>query len=241
MKVNDILITAYPRSGITYLGFLLVAARSLLNEMCVFPTFYNIDSFLIDLHRFNGFDPPQEWPDGMGHFLKSHSNREKDIRMQSYCNVIYLLRDPVATIASYYDFSGKPIPINAWLDQAIAGWKAHVESWLRQGPLSQSLMVICYDELIKNPSSVLRHAFNMLGFHVTFENLILAVRRCARSSMQGSESIFRVTNPIYSKSNLVFVGPELRDVNELTDAHRDQIRSECESLYVEFKRFGWYG
>ena len=66
MRTNDILVSAFPKSGITYFGFLLTAARLHHNGMALRPTMYNIDFLLIDMHKMAGQQTGSIWHDGIG-------------------------------------------------------------------------------------------------------------------------------------------------------------------------------
>jgi len=254
LKTNDITVCAFPKSGITYLGFLLTAARLKHNGIDLRPTFYNIDWLLIDTHKFNKtFSPLPLWRDGLGELYKTHSLAQQFSAEQGpphSFNVIYLLRNPVDTLASYFHFrrqlGGARGSMHEWLDGpqgAIEEWKAHVKSWLidNRNP-SQSLYLIEYEALQAVPKQELRSLAHVLGLSLTDESLDYATGMAHIDVMRGNERAFARRNPVYARFNLEFVRPRRplraggseegqRVVNELTPELRGHIERLTRETY----------
>lgn len=247
MRANDILVSAFPKSGITYLGFLLLGARLKLNHIPLNPTFYNIDWLLIDTHKMERIAAPQPlWRDGLGEFYKSHSRREA-VFDSHQGNTVYLLRNPVDTLKSYWhfrrqlkeercgvmEFLSSPLGCQAWCD--------HVRSWLvAPKAASQSLYLIEYEALCRRPKQELNSLLVQLGWDLPqntwdFQGV---VTWAGLPNMRCLEMTFAGRNPIYAQYHLEFVrhnsSPDpvqARSVKEWTPEAADYVTAHCGDLY----------
>jgi hypothetical protein len=244
MKTNDITVCAFPKSGITYLGFLLSSARLKHNKIDLRPTFYNIDWLLIDTHKWIGHTPAFPWKDGVGDLFKTHERRDA-LSSFTNMNVIYLLRNPVNTLASYFHFR-RQLGSKDTMDQFLMGpmgipaWNAHVKSWLidNRNP-SQSLYLLEYESLVADPAHELHRLTDMLGFSFSDELVKEAVHWSTLAKMRLSEQAFVQSNPVYARFNLQFVRPPVllkdapvqRVVDELTPELRGGIIRLTDETY----------
>jgi hypothetical protein len=247
MKTNDITVCAFPKSGITYFGFLLMAARLKHSGIDLRPTFYNIDFLLVDTHKFNrAYTPtPSRWRDGLGEFYKTHSTAAQFTAGQGgpeSFNLIYLLRNPVDTLKSYYHFRsalGNTESIESFLagPEGIAAWTRHVRSWLIENRnAAQSLYLLEYEKLIADPESELFQLARVLGLRWTTEDYAHALGMADIEVMRGNERIFAARNPVYRRFNLEFVRPkEARIVPQFTFHHVGLIQQQTQSLYDEVR------
>lgn len=239
MRTNDILITAFPRSGITFLGFLLTAARLHLNRIPLVPTFYNIDFLLIDRHKMANLMPgPSIWKDGIGDLFKYHGN---NVPGQSiFPNVIYLLRNPVDALSSYYQFRqrlGVTESVDDFLNgpHGIGAWNTHVHSWLLDNAnVTQSIHVVQYEELQVHPHNELEKLGRNLGWSLNDDSINAGVRASSLESMRRNEQDFARRNPVYARRQLEFVRPHSdREVPEFTLDHIQTVRRETRATYEQ--------
>lgn len=253
LKTNDITVCAFPKSGITYLGFLLMAARLKHNGGCppqgidLRPTFYNIDWLLIDTHKMSGVSAPllPVWRDGLGEFYKTHATLTSvTIQQERPPNVIYLLRNPVDTLASYFHFRrqlGSADSIEHFLTgpEGIDAWIAHVSSWLIDNHnASQSLYLLHYEELLANPVEELSSLMCELGLSLTTATLTYAADIAEIDTMRALERQFAARNPVYARFNLEFVRPgELRHLPELTSDLIELIERKTRDVYHAARDF----
>jgi hypothetical protein len=232
MRTNDIYVTAFPKSGITYLGFLLVAARLRHNGMTLVPTMYNIDFLLIDTHKMQGVAPASIWRDGVGELYKTHNP------FVSVPNVIYLLREPVATPRSYFHFRrqlGAKQTAKEFVTgpEGLAAWIQHLRSWLidNRNP-SQSIFVTEYEQLQADPGAELRGIGEQLGLSFTNETIDFATRMAGIERMRASEAAFTARNPVYAQFDLQFVRKDSsRSVADFTPELIELIRSQAQPVY----------
>jgi hypothetical protein len=241
MKTNDITVCAFPRSGITYLGFLLAAARLHHNDIDLLPTFYNIDFLLVDTHKWAGIDRVQlsdfPWTDGLGQLFKTHEPRDRLLTYHNM-NVIYLLRDPAAALGSYFHYRrqlGSTDTMEQFLEgpEGIAAWNTHVKSWLidNRNP-SQSLYLLEYEALRAHPAEELYALLMSLGLLVSTDCVDHALNMARIERMRLAEQIFARHNPVYARYHLDFVRPgEQRFCDELTPDLRVRIERLTRETY----------
>jgi len=234
MKTNDIYVCTFPRSGITYLGFLLTAARLHHNGIALQPTMYNIDFLLIDTNRMRSASIASIWRDGVGDFLKTHS------AFVAVPNVVYLIRSPVDTLRSYFHFRrqlGSQDSMAEFLqgEDGMRAWVRHVRSWLLDNrSASQSLFVIDYDQLFAHPKQQLMALAEQLGIRFSEESLNFALQVTSLECMRRAEASFRARNPVNARFNLNFVRPgEKRRVDEFTAEHISMIEERAGPVYAE--------
>lgn len=232
MRTNDIHVCAFPKSGITYFGFLLVAARLHHNGIALRPTMYNIDFLLIDTHKMQGVTPASIWSDGVGDLYKTHNP------FFDAPNIVYVLRDPVATLRSYFHFrrqlgSGQTARDFLTGPEGIAAWIHHVKSWLidNRDP-SRSIFVTDYQNLQADPGAELRALGEQLGLAFSDEAVGFATAAAGIERMRDSEASFAARNPVYSQFDLQFVRQsENRSVGDVTPELIELIRTHAQPVY----------
>jgi hypothetical protein len=234
MKTNDIHICAFPKSGITYLGFMLVAARLHHSGMKLVPTMYNIDFLMIDTHKMGSIEPADIWSDGIGNLYKTHAPFFK------VPNAIYLLREPVAALRSYFHFRrqlGARESVRDFLQgpDGIAAWVGHVRSWLLENlDASRSVFVTDYERLMSDPAAELRALGGQLGLPFSDETVNAALEASSLARMRQAEACFAARNPVYARFGLQFVRPgESRSVEEITPELIGLIRTHAQPIYEE--------
>lgn len=164
---NDIFLVSYPRSGNTWMRFLIGQARSkrALNfnslELKVPDIYQNSDWEMVGAPR------PR--------VLKSHELYDK-----RYPKIIYLVRDPRDVAISYYYWRKKTGTFEKrgvyptleeylyyhFSDQEFnfIGWLDHVDSWLGNSSLlGDKLFVIRYEDLEKQPKKMLTKTIEFTG------------------------------------------------------------------------------
>jgi hypothetical protein len=243
MRTNDITLAAFPKSGITYLSFLLASARCLINKTTIQPTWYNIDWLVIDTHKMGNRPRGRVWEDGVGDFLKTHAAAPVNAP-----NVIYLLRNPFDTLKSYYHFTcasdKDPNAVRSpelFARMGVIEWNNHVASWLLDpspARASQSLHLVTYEELLADSGAVLMRLLYALGFQgmdskIGVDLAARAARYSAIDSMRGYEQAFANYNPLYRRFNLEFVRTGgAREVPEF-DSQKDYILEHCGPIYAK--------
>lgn len=236
MKSNDIHVCAFPKSGITYFGFLLAAARLRHNGIALLPTMYNIDFLLIDVHKMSNSAPGSIWRDGLGDLFKTHSP------YLHVPNAVYLLREPVATLRSYFHFRRQLGSNDSAEDflmgpEGIASWIQHVKSWLLDNRnASQSLFVTDYEILLADPRAELRAIGTQWGIEFSADAIEFAIEAASLQRMRKVEAAFAAYNPVYAQFNLDFVRKSGdRTVDDMTPELVSLIKAHAQPVYDQAK------
>lgn len=195
---DDVYIVEFPKSGVTWLSFLIGNVNLQLSNSNRQITFYNTAQYVPDIHRSR--DIPERVASDIGfRFIKSHAPFNP-----FYQHVIYLIRQPWDVMNSYYHFiqsfgynksfeefvNDKNLGIDAWVN--------HVEGWLAKGNSAQRLQLVRYEDLKNNPQKVLSEIYQNLGISLSQEIIERAVELSSFENMKNSEAFYRNHNPNYS-------------------------------------------
>jgi len=201
---NDVFLVEFPKSGITWLIFLIGNINLLLSKMNIKITFYNHHQFVADIHQLRGNRIDSKIiPFPPYRFIKSHEKYNKE-----YNFVVYLMRNPFDVMVSYYRFMKylgyNSDFINFVKDKryGITSWVEHVDSWLETQDDAQSFMLLKYENLKKNPKSEIEKIYNNLGIDVNNKIYQQAIKYSNFDNMKISEKYYRDTNPRYK---MIFV------------------------------------
>jgi hypothetical protein len=162
LKPNDIFVASYPRSGSTWLRFLLFEALTRRDA-----GFEDVNRYIPDVGGQNEAVPLL--PKG-GRLIKTH-----EAYRSNYKRAVYIVRDTRDVALSEYAYEKAQGWINCsfdeFLDAFVQGtvngygsWEAHARSWV-DSPLAKSgdLLVIRYKDLRKETKSHLAEIMTFLG------------------------------------------------------------------------------
>lgn len=145
LRSSDVFLASYPRSGSTWLRFLLF--ESLLGKSSGFE---NVNQAIPDVKLHKHGLPLL--PDG-GRLIKTH-----EVYHAEYRKAIYLIRDPRDVALSEYAYQTAlglvQLDFNEYLQMFLmdcvnpfASWREHIESWL-SAPLSpQEILILRFEDL----------------------------------------------------------------------------------------------
>ncbi len=192
-------LSAFPKSGVTYLSFLL------------FHTFFSDDRDIHDLERKYILDihayPKATFADPTApHLIKSHFPYNPVIpAVRLTSKAIYLIRHPIDVMMSAWDFDhlirggdrGTQSPafrayVNRWLTTGggtfpeFGPWVLHVRSWLGQTTIP--VHVVTYENLVDAPDRELKSILDFMGAQVPAERQRLAIDRSSMKSMAALET-----------------------------------------------------
>lgn len=173
---DDTFLVSYPRSGNTWIRFLLGTAMSTKKI-----DWHNFETVIPDIYRnthqeLEALERPR--------IIKSHHSFDK-----RYPKVIYVIRDVRDVYISYYKFHLKfksknvEISRDEFLDRFINGglddfgtWRQNVLSWTsKQEELPNGLLLLKYEELKTNPSNTLRDLAQFIGIELSEDSIEKAV------------------------------------------------------------------
>jgi hypothetical protein len=191
-------LSAFPKSGVTYLSFLLFHG--------LFPDSADVHDlerkYIIDIHAHPRAAPATV--SGMRLF-KSHLPYNPALPIIKATNkAIYLIRHPIDVMMSAWDFENlvgggnrsaqspafrdfvaRFISTGGMAFPEYGPWMAHVRSWLGQSQIPVHL--VTYQKLVAQPADELEKILEFLGTQIGAERIARAVERSSMKSMAALE------------------------------------------------------
>jgi len=196
LKPQDMFQASYPRSGSTWLRFMLF--QILRGEEAGFG---KIDKCIPEIDAHRGVPPLLP---GGGRLIKTHEQYRKE-----YTRAVFLVRDVRDVFVSCYvraveaglaELVSKG-DMDSFLMSFLKGtalqqgsWQQHTRSWL-ESPLAQNgnLMVVRYEDLRRNPEQVLGELLSFLGVTPDARIIRKAVENNSLQQMRAKEDKARKT------------------------------------------------
>jgi hypothetical protein len=200
-------LVEYPKSGVTWLSYLMANANQLLKGDARIVTFFNVGEFVPDIHASRDLAPPTSTGFGF-RCIKSHAGFTS-----RYDRVFYLVRDPRHVMASYFRFSSDLGIWNGSFEDfvrnpefGIGAWNAHVDGWLTNIGPGAPFTLIKYEDLLADTAGTMSKLFTLLGFKLSAEQLAHVVERSSAKRMREDEALFNAGHP--KLGNFSFVRKE---------------------------------
>ena len=200
LQLQDLVsLSAFPKSGVTYLSFLLF--HSFFSDEC---NIHDLErKYILDIHAY----PNATFADARApRLIKSHFPYNLSIpAVRLTTKAIYLMRHPIDVMMSAWDYqhliagTGRDTQspafrayVNQWLVSGgimipqFGPWTQHVRSWLGQKNIPVHL--VSYERLVDNPGRELKSIIEFIGVEVPVERQHIAVERSSMKSMAAFES-----------------------------------------------------
>jgi hypothetical protein len=204
IRSSDVYIVEFPKSGITWFSTLVTNVNLLISGSSQRATYYNIQQFIPDIHMGKDIYDSPLWNNPLNRYIKSHCEY-----CPFYLHVIYVVRNPVSVMNSYYQYSTMLGKYRGSLKDfvlhphfGIDAWISHVSGWLDRGDSSQRIHMIRYEDLSSEPILALNNLYKNLGIKVNIDIIQEAVNQSCFENMQESENHYKKFNP---NVNLKFV------------------------------------
>jgi len=177
---DDVFLVSYPKSGNTWIRFLLASVLKQDNDI----DFHTIQTLIPEVGRnneaINKLDRPR--------IIKSHATYLK------YPKVIYLVRDGRDVYVSYYFYRLKRLPEETTFRDFLARqdhypclWGEHVQSWLFNQNKKSNILLIRYEDLLWDCLDQLNRIVKFIGIEATENQLKQAVKSCQFENMRQLE------------------------------------------------------
>jgi hypothetical protein len=190
LKQQDAFLASFPRSGSTWLRFMLYEVLSGEDA-----GFRKIEDRLPEIHRHRGSQPILP---GGGRLIKTHENYRSD-----YKRAVLLVRDVrdvfFSVYAGYVALGLAPIlskgDVDSFLVTFLEGgavhtgsWQEHTRSWL-ESPLAKNgnLMVIRYEDLRRNPEELVGQLLQFVGVTPDVRSIRRAIENNTLQQMRAKE------------------------------------------------------
>ena len=229
-KYSDIYLNSFPKSGNTWLSFLISNVSILINKENIKVNFFNLHQFIPDIHAHKKLgDTLLKFP--ANRIIKSHSSLN-----YNYKFVIYLIRNPINVMVSYFyfqkNFFGETMDLSEFIRSkkfGIHNWTKHVESWLRHPP-DISFYPVKYENLKNNPNNELSDLYKQLGYSVPDEVIERAVELSSFEQMKKLEEEYNLKNHINMETNFVRENDLSKAKLELSAEDIDYINSSTKNI-----------
>jgi hypothetical protein len=190
LKPQDIFQASFPRSGSTWLRFMLFQILTGAE-----PGFHSIDTTIPEIEHHRSV--PALLPDG-GRLIKTHEQYRDD-----YTRAVFLVRDCRDVLLSNFARATQEGlaqlvskgDLDSFLDAFVKGsvlqqgsWQEHTRSWL-DSPLAKNgnLLVVRYEDLRKEPEQVIGQLLQFLGITPNFPAIRKAIHDNSLQQMREKE------------------------------------------------------
>jgi len=225
---DDLFIVEFPKSGVTWLTFLIANVNAQLNGDPRAVTFFNINDFVPDVQSVRHVGPVRAPLPGYRCF-KSHAPY-----LAPYRKVVYLVRDPRDVMVSYWSFLQGLGWWRGTLDQlvvnrkyGIRAWVDHVGGWLRGIDAAASFALLRYEDLTADTAAELARLYALLGVPVTPGIIATAIERSSIDNMRQLERSFAAGHPALKGLEFVRRQPLGGARTPISNAVRELIEKEA--------------
>jgi len=233
---DDIYIVEYPKSGVTYLSFLIgniELRREGLPGARV--TFFNKHKYIPDVHLLNNVPLRRLLKNT---FIKSHANYRPE-----YGLVIYLIRNPFNVMVSFYNYMlgfGYKDSFEDFIRSPVLGidaWICHVKSWTKIPNTNQKIILVKYEDLVNATKETLVGIYGQIGVALDKSEIDIAIGYSSMDSMKRCEDSYSILSPVYARSFVGSLGKLAKEDLLTSDAisfMSERIKGSGITLYDEF-------
>ena len=187
-RPSDIFTASYPRSGSTWLRFILVELLAGQSS-----GFKGVNLLSPDVGHHSS---AQALLPGEGRLIKTH-----ELYRPAYKKAIYLARDPRNVMLSEYQFEkalgvideGLDAFLDAFLRKGVnpfGRWTEHVNTWLDAADANQcELLIVRFEDMRRDTVPVLRQMMEFLNFPVDDGAIRTAVEGNSLEQMKAKEKV----------------------------------------------------
>jgi aryl sulfotransferase len=194
-KVSLIWLASYPKSGNTWLRFLL--ANAFWGPVTASA---QIDRHIPDIHRQFPL-PAIPVYEGRG-FVKTHHATPATLPHRDISGgLIYVVRNPLDVASSLLHYSGVPVEAKAsfiehvidfersplWRSFVGGAWCDHVTRWAVQD-VGMPRLVLFYENMVADPAREFARILDFLGIHKLALDVDEAIRRSSFESLKALEA-----------------------------------------------------
>jgi hypothetical protein len=177
---RDNILASYPRSGITWVQFLLGNLLKSTPEEII--DFHSVHDYIPELDRHNDQIRSMSSP----RIIKTHL-----LFRRRFKKIIYLVRDGRDVYVSYYHYRLNELPegttFNTFLrmkDLFPSSWEDHIKSWLRWDKPRENLLIVRYEDLLSTPFSELKRIAEFIGINVSDEVIAESIESSSFEKMR---------------------------------------------------------
>ena len=241
LRPDDVFLVSYPKSGNTWVRFLLA------NLVSRCPTsFQDANTLVPDIHNAGTPGILDSVPSPR--ILKSHFPFDP-----LYPRVIYLLRDPRSVAVSQYFFKkrrGELEPGQAFgaflehfmegFDDGFGNWGDHVCSWLADGPDELYRIVVRFEDLKADTVTQLRAMCAFAGIDADGSSIDMAIRNSSMDAMRKVEKETGLGSQLQGKGDLSIPFVRKGSTSEWREFFSPAMEQAFKARFAEGMRLGGY-
>jgi len=187
-RSDDIFLVSFPKSGNTWISFIIANIMVLKLELGIEVNDFNIHGFVPAIHQ------SQDIPSDMGFFpfkriIKSHAGFHS-----GYKNVLYILRDPRSVMVSYYKFLTGLGRYDSSMSEfvreeryGVSAWVHHLEGWLKGISEGTRFRILKYEDFKSDIEGSINSMASLLGIRLSDEQLKIVVEKTSFEYMRELE------------------------------------------------------
>ncbi len=176
---GDIFIVSYPRSGNTWLRFIL--ANILYKDKEI--NFTNIHKYSPEVDKLKDYCAEDNIP----RLIKSHEPYDP-----AFQKLVYLVRDGRDVYVSYYNYLSKTLPSGMTFKKFLQEfqmpygyWNDHVLSWATKN--DESFLLIKYEDMCLNTISTIHRVLNFINVKESDTIIQTALKKTTFNEMKNLE------------------------------------------------------
>ncbi len=205
LRQDDVYLVEFPKSGVTWLSFILANTFQKLSGVPGNINFFNFTQYIPDVNYSRNIGNTKS---ELGfRIIKTHAKYNP-----FYSHVILLIRNPFNVMLSYYKYLSQLNVVNEDFSKflknkeyGLENWVSHTESWLRRAKGGHRLQIVRYEDISQNPLIIAEYIFKTLGIEVDEKILSNSIELSSFSEMKKLEKLYTENNPNY-KLNFVRKG-----------------------------------
>ena len=238
---DDTFLVSYPKSGNTWLRFLLANLIARPPE-----SFRDANRLVPDIHNAHTPDILESVPSPR--IIKSHYPFDPQ-----YKKVIYLVRDPRSVSLSQYFFKmrrgeiSSDVGFESFLEKFLDGfddgysnWGDNVTSWLQTERGDGSLFVIRYEALRRNTFSELKRICEFGGIHFSDQKIEQAIANSSMEAMRKMERETGLGNQLRGKGDLSIPFVRKGSTTEWRDYFSESMETRLRNRFSDAMRLAGY-
>lgn len=198
---SDIYLVSYPKSGNTWLRYLLsnCIIKYLGSNREV--NWFNLQEFIPDID-VNNILPLTSSFSELPRIIKSHAEYNPH-----YLRVIYLVRNPVDVVESYYYYNKN---FEKYSDAdflnsryGIEPWLTHIESWSKNPRQGQIVKFIKYEDLVLETEKTISYILSIIGIPLSEVHIKDIVTKGSKTNMANDDKNFNSDMRRFTDSDFI--------------------------------------